>query len=279
MLALPSPVFRSGIYVSKLTISGYNFESLEAITPFLEPTAAGLSTQWAQRTAQQLRCAVSVGYPEIDNTVSPAQRYNSLVTVGPSGQVVAHYRKAFLYYTDETWAAEGPSRFFHGELGPLGRVSMGICMDINPYRFVAPWTAYEFARAAVDARSPTVVVSMAWLTRLLPAGLRETPEDPDVETLSYWLERLWPLREAREAGRSVVCVMANRSGVEGEACYAGTSTILRIGEGMVKVYGILGKAVEDVLVADLDQVSSDSIAPKPTANGPQEPQFQLRPEG
>lgn len=53
--------------------------------------------------------------------------YNSAVTVNSEGQVVANYRKSFLYYTDETWALEGPG-FYDGEIEGLGNVAMGICM-------------------------------------------------------------------------------------------------------------------------------------------------------
>lgn len=42
------------------------------------------------------------------------------------GKTLANYRKSFLYYTDETWASEGPG-FFSGEIDGLGNVAMGIC--------------------------------------------------------------------------------------------------------------------------------------------------------
>lgn len=75
---------------------------------------------------------------------------NSTVTVSPSGTILANYRKSFLYYTDETWAAEPSNRFSITTLGSLGPVIQGICMDINPYRFTAPWSDYEFATAALQ---------------------------------------------------------------------------------------------------------------------------------
>jgi len=37
-----------------------------------------------------------------------------------------NYRKSFLYYTDETWALEGPG-FYGGVIKDLGNVAMGIC--------------------------------------------------------------------------------------------------------------------------------------------------------
>lgn len=72
---------------------------------------------------------MAVGYPERDGPQTEAsepERYNALVVVDRNGQKLANYRKSFLYYTDETWAAEGQG-FYGGKLGGLGQVAMGIC--------------------------------------------------------------------------------------------------------------------------------------------------------
>jgi hypothetical protein len=53
--------------------------------------------------------------------------YNSAITVNREGETIANYRKSFLYYTDETWALEGPDGFFDGHIEGLGNVAMGIC--------------------------------------------------------------------------------------------------------------------------------------------------------
>ncbi|KAI9772598.1 MAG: Carbon-nitrogen hydrolase, partial [Candelina submexicana] len=100
--------------------TGYNFPSLPSITPFLEPTTSGPSTRWALSTAERLHCNVTIGYPETTLTPRP-NRYNSAVTVSPSGAILAHYRKHFLYYTDESWAEEGKERFFEGTIEGLGK--------------------------------------------------------------------------------------------------------------------------------------------------------------
>jgi len=70
-----------------------------------------------------------------------------------------------------------------------------------------------------------------------------------METLSYWLARLEPLIRAETEGEIIV-VLANRCGSEGEATYAGTSAILGIHAGEVKVYGILGRGERELLVVD-----------------------------
>ncbi|KAK4993791.1 hypothetical protein LTR50_000004 [Elasticomyces elasticus] len=266
------------LVLPEMAFTGYNFPSLAAITPYLEPTASGPSTAWAIRTARRLHCTVTVGYPERTLT-TPSRNYNATITISSSGDVIAAYHKSFLYYTDETWASEGHG-FFVKPLPGLDRlgglagtggeklVAHGICMDINPYRFEAPWDAYEFAQHCVRGGAELVVLSMAWLTRLLPQEITVQPSQPDTETLSYWVQRFQPIiKGGRDEGVVVVC--ANRSGVEGsefngeqgrgidglgnDVVYAGSSCVLFIQKGAVQVFDMLGKAEEKLLVVDTSQ--------------------------
>jgi protein N-terminal amidase len=237
--------------------------SLAAIGPYLEPTACGPSTQWAQKQAMDFQIAVAVGYPERDVSSPERKAYNSLVFVDKTGAVVANTRKSFLYYTDETWASEGQG-FFSGELylGPLSEkrtVTAGICMDINPYKFEAPWTAYEFANHAKSSNAEVVVISMAWITRLSAEELQGDPEQPDLDTVAYWLERLQPLTASDESGKDVYVVCANRIGSEGvnpligPVRYAGSSTVFKIAsDGEVTFWGIMGRAEQGILMIDTE---------------------------
>ncbi|KIW09294.1 uncharacterized protein PV09_00211 [Verruconis gallopava] len=260
------------LVLPEMAFSGYNFKSLEEITPYLEPSCAGPSTQWAKSTACKYGIYITVGYPEtVSQTAerrqddisedskqhdAPQANYNSTVTVSPAGEIIATYRKRFLYYTDETWALEGDGctssyGFYNGNLGPLGDVAMGICMDINNYKFLSPWTAYEFANHVISSNTPLVVLSMAWLTRMTKEELEVDKEKPDLETLSYWIERFSPLRENTE-GRQTVIVVANRCGIEEDACYAGTSSVIRLdGRGAVEIFDLCGKNEERLMVVDL----------------------------
>ncbi|OCT50553.1 hydrolase, carbon-nitrogen family protein [Cladophialophora carrionii] len=258
-----------------------------AIAPFLEPTAAGPSTRWAARTAQRLKCTVAVGYPEAaeegnyntiyDKRITAEETgkvaYNSLVFVGSTGDVVAHYRKSFLYYTDETWAQEGQG-FWAGVL-PIGgkgqqvKAAAGICMDINPYKFEAPWTAYEFGNHAREARAKVVVISMAWLTRLSADELASQVTEPDHDTLHYWIDRLMPLFGPQGAQSEAFVVCANRTGDEGiaprigEVRYAGSSCVMGITkDGRVRLWDVLGRAQEGVLVVDTDSPPRYSLTLK-----------------
>ena len=289
------PLGRLDILVlPEMAFSGYNFPSLESIRPFLEPTAAGPTAEWAIKTATSLQTVVVVGYPEIATTrtadgASITTNYNSTVIIGPDGSILANYRKSFLYYTDETWAEEGfrsrensnnnnSAPFFTGHLEPLGAVGHGICMDINPYKFTAPWTDYEFAHSMLSHRVKFVILSMAWLTRLLPEDIQYDPHQPDMDTVAYWLERFWPLVETRPRD-PIIVVFANRCGTEGtslyrreaengevlphgdQVCYAGSSCVMRFHNGGVKLWehhngphkgqvGLLGKGDEGILVVE-----------------------------
>ncbi|RAL58061.1 hypothetical protein DID88_009669 [Monilinia fructigena] len=52
------------LVLPELAFSGYNFKSLQHISPYLEPTTSGISSLWARTTALKHDCVVIVGYPE-----------------------------------------------------------------------------------------------------------------------------------------------------------------------------------------------------------------------
>ncbi|PBP16608.1 hypothetical protein BUE80_DR012669 [Diplocarpon rosae] len=257
------------LVLPELAFSGYNFKSLQHISPYLEPTTAGITSLWARTTALKYDCVVTVGYPEkVDITprwpASP-EYYNSAITVSAEGETNANYRKSFLYYADETWALEGPDGFYDGEIDGLGIVAMGICMDLNPYKFEAPWTAWEFAYHILRKSADLVIISMAWLTREDARAFSRTPREPDMETLSYWLARLEPVIRAEGDGEIIV-VLANRCGAEDGAVYAGTSAVLGIQSGEVKVYGILGRGERELLVVDTNCTPQAKLVSEPSSS-------------
>ncbi|RAH83304.1 carbon-nitrogen hydrolase [Aspergillus japonicus CBS 114.51] len=247
---------------------GYNFPSLEAIKPYLEPAGEGPSADWARQTAQRLQCKVCVGYPEVymktatrEGDESSSQHetyYNSLLVVDENGRDILNYRKSFLYYTDETWASEGSvDRGFEDLIFRKGdqhsheshiATSFGICMDINPYKFEAPFTAWEFANRVMDSKSQLVILSMAWLSSLGREELDLLADEPDLDTFNYWIQRFLPLvtkrmshevnlnEDGSDRSKDIVIVFANRAGEEPGAAganparYAGTSTIIAISQ-------------------------------------------------
>ncbi|KFY36464.1 hypothetical protein V495_07892 [Pseudogymnoascus sp. VKM F-4514 (FW-929)] len=255
------------LVLPELAFSGYNFKSLKDISPFLEPTAAGISSLWARTTALKYDCVVTVGYPEkVDITpkwpASP-EYYSSAITVNKEGETIANYRKSFLYYTDETWALEGPDGFYDGVVEGLGNVAMGICMDLNPYKFEAPWSAWEFAYHILHRQANIAIIAMAWVTREDARSYSRTPKEPDMETLAYWVARLEPLIRCEDDGE-IIIVLANRTGVEGDAVYSGTSAVLGIQSGEVKLYGVLGRGERELLVVDTSKRPQAKLVSDPT---------------
>ncbi|KAH8771998.1 carbon-nitrogen hydrolase [Diaporthe sp. PMI_573] len=241
------------LVLPELAFTGYKFDSLQHISPYLEHAGSGISSLWARTTALRLNTTVVVGYPEkVD--VSPRwptspEYYNSSIVVDGEGQTIANYRKSFLYAIDETWALEGKDGFFHGDIPGLGRTAMGICMDLNPYRFEAPWHAFEFGFHIIEVQADLVIINMAWLTREEGRTFSRMLSEPDMETLTYWVQRLEPVIRA-EGEHEIIVVFCNRTGFEDDAVYAGTSTVLGVADGEVSVYGILGRGVKDLLVVD-----------------------------
>ncbi|KAJ5619226.1 Carbon-nitrogen hydrolase [Penicillium lagena] len=236
------------LVLPELALTGYNFPSLEEIRPYLEPAGEGPSASWARETARRLQCKVCVGYPEIEKTSETNETacYNSLLMLDENGELILNYRKSFLYFTDETWAAEGNvERGFHALSFGSKQVatSFGICMDINPYKFEAPWTKWEFAHRVLDSKSQLVVLSMAWLTTLSREELDALNGEPEMDTFNYWIQRFWPLLKKRmqhedvdlDGNKQTILVFANRAGEEPPveegkppARYAGTSAIIAI---------------------------------------------------
>lgn len=143
----------------------------------------------------------------------------------------------------------------HGsEVSRQGRGKMRQLTNVySPYKFEAPWNAWEFAYHILHRQANLVVVSMAWLTREDAHSYSQTPMDPDMETLSYWVTRLEPLIRREDKGEIIV-VFANRTGIEGDAIYAGTSAVLGIEAGEVKLYGILGRGEQGLLVVDTSKM-------------------------
>lgn len=142
--------------------------------------------------AKRLNAHVVVGFPEKKKKIEDdLVYYNSIAFVDPQGCLVTTYAKSFLYYTDENWAEEGPGfksidvdglgkvkkksqdrkgQFLHMALNLVSltfffflyQVGFGICMDVNPYQFKAPFAAFEFSSYHVEQKTNLLLCSMAW---------------------------------------------------------------------------------------------------------------------
>lgn len=124
-------------------------------------------------------------------------------------------------------------------------------MDLNPHQFTAPWTLYELASYTLTSGTQLLLLSMAWLTHQSTSDLLARPDEPDMNTLSYWVERLVPLVNNKD--REIIVVFANRCGEEPDARYAGSSWIGRVGLGKVIMWDIAGKSQETLVSVDTDQ--------------------------
>lgn len=107
---------------------------------------------------------------------------------------------------------------------------------------------------------------MAWITNDDPRQFSRMPQEPDMNTLLYWVSRLEPIIRA-ESTEEVIVVFANRTGVEGEVTYAGTSAVIGIKSGEVRVYGILGRGDKELLVVDTDSAPYAKLLYRPRENG------------
>lgn len=103
---------------------------------------------------------------------------------------------------------------------PLGRASLGICMDLNPFPpFV--WDSkegpYELASFSIENDTNLLIILCAWLDS------KEHPEQPwDKNTVDYWLARLLPLWRRigdQQVARDTIVVICNRAGAEGGSYY------------------------------------------------------------
>lgn len=65
--------------------------------------------------------------------------------------------------------------------------------DIDPYRLEAPWHAFEFAFHILDVRANLAIVNMAWTTKEDCEQFTQFPNEPDMDTLTYWAQRLEPV--------------------------------------------------------------------------------------
>ncbi|PMB68759.1 Protein N-terminal amidase [Beauveria bassiana] len=245
------------LVLPELAFSGYNFKSLGHISPHLELAKTGITATWSRQAALKYGCAVVAGYPEkVDPGRSwPAdpEYYNSAIIIDGDGDVVGNYRKSHLYYTDETWALEGGGGFYTGHVRGLGHLVLGICMDINPYKFEAPWEAYEFSNHVLETGARLIVLSMAWCTNADQEEFFLEPKEPDMDTLLYWLTRLQPIISI-DSNQETIIVFGNRCGAEGDTTYVGTSTVIGVKSGEVSLYGILGRDEESLLVVDTNAV-------------------------
>ncbi|AOA60678.1 Amidase [Komagataella phaffii CBS 7435] len=181
------------LILPELALTGYNFQSQQRIEPFLEETTKGASTQWAQKVSKTWDCFTLIGYPE-KSLESPPRIYNSAVLVSPQGKVMNNYRKSFLYEADEHWGcSESSDGFQTVDLlieGKTVKTSFGICMDLNPYKFEAPFTDFEFSGHCLKTGTRLILCPMAWLSPLSPSIKKDLSDIEKSRLQKFYLEKI-----------------------------------------------------------------------------------------
>lgn len=161
----------------EFALTGYNFKNRSHILPYVCKAGEGPSFELAKRVSKLFGCYTVIGYPE----KCEQKLYNSAIVTGPDGSVHFNYRKAFLYETDEQWGCEENPKGFEqfkmkfrarpidqdsAELSPVDidlNTSIGICMDLSPYRFEAPFQDMEFSSFNLEKGTELIICPMAWL--------------------------------------------------------------------------------------------------------------------
>ena len=281
------------IQFPEMCFTGYTFDSREEIEPLVEwdeeeEEEEAVTRQFLSSVAKRFNCLASAGYVRGIRDAGEKLYYNAVQIVDEAGRVILRANKHHLYCIDETWADEDiESGFTSLELVLKARgigntnssrssrssrsskveeyrikTTVGICMDINPYKFEAPWGAFEFAKTIEKASSSLVLFASAW-TNAHPDDDAETKAIvPDrTETWNYWFNRLLPLfvdqeKEGEEGiirPRKRAFVFTNRVGVEREIHFVGSSVVFQIERGgKLIVKGGLDNKKEGILVAHVE---------------------------
>ncbi|RCK54756.1 Protein N-terminal amidase [Candida viswanathii] len=281
------------IVLPELAITGYNFSDPAHIKPYLESTTKyGPSLSLAQEISQQFKCLTFIGYPETSDETT----YNSCAVFDGSGDLIYNYRKTFLYETDEKWgSSENPVRGFPGlqlEFSKNGETksvisNVGICMDLNPYKFEAPFNKFEFSLSSYAQKARLLICPMNWLHPKSPSLKTELPfakrvelaenlqleDEPEASTVNYWVLRLFPYVNHEysiapkwfHGDEKVTAVCCNRVGAEDDVVYGGSSSIIQFGNNgvytddstgidnaNVDLVGSLSQQKEDILIREVD---------------------------
>lgn len=141
--------------------------------------------------------------------------------------------------------------------------SLTLLTFTSPYKFGSSWNAFELASHALEVKADVLIVSMSWVTSQDSRDFSRTLAEPDMETLTYWVQRLEPLIAA-ELDREIIVIFCNRCGQEAESLYAGTSAVVGIKGGEVSVYALAGRGTKEFLMADTSRPAFAKLVQTPS---------------
>ncbi|KAF9075968.1 hydrolase [Rhodocollybia butyracea] len=244
----------------EMILSGYVFEDSTEILPYLEYPRTGPTSQMCADIAQRLQCYVVAGYPErlvdSDETRNRDIGANSAVLYGPSGEWIGNHRKINLFPTDRSWAKAGVGFQTFQLPPPIGRLSLGICMDLNAHP-PADWQMrgppHEIADYVLEQDVEILIFLNAWLDSEVYGYENEGIGGGVVDwtTVDFWAARLNPLweKDSVDSGNGdkvTSVVVCNRTGKEKGRLFAGSSTCfnMRRGSGKPEVLDVMGRREE-----------------------------------
>ena len=233
------------ILFPEMALSGYIFEDLKDIEPTLSYFDKGIQYDFASKLAKRLKCHVFLGYPEktYDN-----KYYNSCMIITPDGKSLPSSHKHFLYKDDKTWCSEGED-FGYVEIkirNKIIKLGIGICMDINPYEFTAPWKKMEFANFCLSKNVDLIIFPTAWTD--------SNPDKDDIqftlEAIEYWISRMEPYYKKKNK-KNAFLLCADRIGKEKDTTFLGVSCVVKLCPNL-EIIKYFGKKDEGCLLVDLN---------------------------
>ena len=234
------------IVFPEMSLSGYIFDNLEDIKPYASLYNQGEQYEFISNLSKRLKCYSYLGYAEV---TQDGKYYNSCFIITPEGESLPSYRKHFLYDDDERWSLEGKD-FGYMEIttkkGINLKLGIGICMDINPYKFKSPFGKMEFANHCLNKNVDLIVFPTNWIDNE-PNNISESHKK---EIWSYWMERMRPYKNLKN-NKNVYMLFANRIGKEKKTTFRGCSCIMKISPNFQIIKGA-GLKNEEILEASLN---------------------------
>ena len=182
------------IHLPEMCLVPYLWDSSGEIASVAEPKQ-GDSFLFFSDFAAKHSLFLCYGYPEADS----GKFYNSQNLINPQGELIGHYRKKHLYDADFSWATPG-NLPFQSIKTAIGKIGLGICMDLN---------FNDFTNFHVLAETEILCLAVNWLE-----------EGPDVT--NYWARRLMPFSQD--------VLISNRFGPERQIQFCGRSSHFQSGE-------------------------------------------------
>ncbi|MDX2471149.1 MAG: nitrilase-related carbon-nitrogen hydrolase [SAR324 cluster bacterium] len=197
LIALCEEAAASGaklIQLPEMCLAPYLWDSTQEIATVAEPKQ-GASFVKLSTFAAKNDLYICYGYPEVEGS----NYYNSQNLINPEGKLIGHYRKKHLYEADLSWATPG-NLPFQSIQTPVGKIGLGICMDLN---------FNDFTHFHVLLETEILCLAVNWL-------------DEGTDVTSYWAARLTPFTQD--------VLISNRFGPERHIKFCGRSSHFQGGE-------------------------------------------------